>query len=281
MFGYLVAATKVLEDDELSRYKSVYCGLCRSLKRCFGQYARLTLNFDMTFLVLLLSSLYEPEEERGDNTCLRHPIEAHPYVMSELSDYAAHMNIAMAYLKCLDDWKDDKNITALAEAKTLRASYQLVKERYPRQCAAIESALEALSEIEKEGRKDPDAAAACFGQMMREIFVCRDDRWGDDLRNMADALGRFLYLLDAAMDLDDDAARGRYNPFLGYAGDPDNETRFRDILRMQLGECVYWFDRLPLVQDAALMKNILCVGLWSAYNQKYCGEEAGNGSGSV
>ena len=61
MFGYLVAATKVLEDNELKRYKSVYCGLCRSLKRCFGQSARLTLNFDMTFLVLLLASLYEPE----------------------------------------------------------------------------------------------------------------------------------------------------------------------------------------------------------------------------
>ena len=156
-----------------------------------------------------------------------------------------------------------------------------MKERYPRQCAAIESALDALSEIEKEGREDPDAAAACFGKMMREVFVCRDDRWGDDLRNMADALGRFLYLLDAAMDLDDDAARGRYNPFRSYAGDPENESRFRDILRMQLGDCIYWFDRLPLVQDAALMKNILCVGLWSAYNQKYCGEEAGNGSGSV
>ena len=68
MFGYLVAATKVLEDDELSRYKSVYCGLCRSLKRCFGQHARLTLNFDMTFLVLLLSSLYEPETGATDYT---------------------------------------------------------------------------------------------------------------------------------------------------------------------------------------------------------------------
>ena len=151
MFGYLVAATKVLEDDELSRYKSVYCGLCRSLKRCFGQHARLTLNFDMTFLVLLLSSLYEPEEERGDNTCLRHPIEAHPYVMSELSDYAANMNIAMAYLKCLDDWNDDRRLTAWAEARVLKADYDKVKETYPRQCGAIEKALHALSVLESGG----------------------------------------------------------------------------------------------------------------------------------
>jgi len=272
MFGYLVAATKVLNEDELGRYKSVYCGLCRSLNRCFGLSARLTLNFDMTFLVLLLSSLYEPAEEKGESTCLRHPIEAHPYVMSELSDYAAHMNIAMAYLKCLDDWKDDRRLTALAEAETLRAGYEAVKAKYPRQCDAIESALEKLSALEDEGKNDPDAAAACFGAMMREVFVYREDRWAEALRHMADALGRFLYLLDAAMDLEEDVKRGRYNPFRELAGRADNEERFRDILRMQLGECVFWFDMLPLVQDAGLMKNILCVGLWSAFNQKYQSE---------
>ena len=249
MFGNLVAATKVLEEDELQRYRAVYCGLCRSLKRCFGQTARLTLNYDMAFLVLVLSSLYEPEEETGEHTCARHPMQAQPYAMSELSDYAAHMNIAMAYLKCLDDWNDDRSVLALSEAKTLRPGYAAVKKKYPRQCDAIEAALRELSKLEADRRLDPDAAAASFGRMMREIFVYREDRWAEPLREMADALGRFLYLLDAALDLEEDAKRGRYNPFLNLRDDPGNEERFRDILRMHLGECVYWFDRLPLVQD--------------------------------
>ena len=281
MFGYLVAATNVLEAEELARYRSVYCGLCRSLRRCFGQTARLTLNYDMTFLVLLLSSLYEPEEEKGESACVRHPFEPQPFVMNEISDYAANMNLALAYLKCLDDWKDDRSLAAYAEARTLRAGYEAVKERLPRQCAAIEKALDELSRIEAGGREDPDAAAACFGALMREIFVYREDRWAGPLRNMADALGRFLYLLDAAMDLEEDAARGRYNPFHRFLGAADNEARFRDILRLQLGECVYWFDRLPLVADAGLLKNILCLGLWSAFNQKFKREEPANGSGSV
>ena len=151
MFGYLVAAAGVLEDDQRQRYQELYCGLCRSLERCFGHPARLTLNYDMTFLVLLLGSLYEPEEERGDQTCVRHPIEAHPYAMSELTDYAAHMNIAMAYLKCLDDWKDDRRVTAWAEARTLKAGYETVKAKYPRQCGAIEQALGELSALEDAG----------------------------------------------------------------------------------------------------------------------------------
>jgi hypothetical protein len=235
----------------------------------------------MAFLVLVLSSLYEPEEETGERSCARHPIEAQPYAMSELSDYAAHMNIAMAYLKCLDDWNDDRSLLALSEAKTLRPGYAAVKKKYPRQCDAIEDALRELSRLEADKREDPDAAAASFGRMMREIFVYREDRWAEPLREMADALGRFLYLLDAALDLEEDAKRGRYNPFLNLRDDPGNEERFRDILRMHLGECVYWFDRLPLVQDASLMKNILCVGLWSSFNQKYNSEGPENGSGSV
>ena len=85
---------------------------------------------------------------------------------------------------------------------------------------------------------------------------------------MAHALGRTVYLMDACMDLDRDAVTNSYNPFRRYYG-LDNEQRFRDILKMQLGECVYYFDKLPIVQDAMIIKNILCDGLWTQFNRKY------------
>ena len=65
MFGYLTARTDLLDDERAARYKACYCGLCRSLRRRSGLSAGLTLNYDMSFLVLLLSSLYEPEERSG------------------------------------------------------------------------------------------------------------------------------------------------------------------------------------------------------------------------
>ncbi len=58
MFGYLVGATELMREDELRRYKACYCGLCRALRERHGQRARLTLNYDMTLLILVLSSLY-------------------------------------------------------------------------------------------------------------------------------------------------------------------------------------------------------------------------------
>ena len=274
MFGYLVAASEVLDEEQKARYKACYCGLCRSLERCFGQSARLTLNYDISFLVLLLGSLYEPEEEKREKRCIRHPTEPQCFVTSEISDYAAHMNVALAYLKCLDNWQDERKLSALLEAKLLEADYKKACAAYPRQCEAMQKALADLSAIESEGLEAPDAAADCFGRLMEEIFVYKADRWEPCLRAMARALGRFIYLIDAVMDLEDDFKSGSYNPFKSCQGLEDNEERFRDILKMQLGECVYYFDKLPLVEDMGLMKNILCIGLWLQFNKKYRGKDS-------
>ena len=104
---------------------------------------------------------------------------------------------------------------------------------------------------------------------MAELMVWREDRWAPDLRALGRSLGRFLYVMDACMDLDADTRRNRYNPFRRWYGLPDNERRFRDILEMILGDCLRAFDRLPLVQDAPLLKNILCDGLWQQFDQNY------------
>ncbi|MBR1457488.1 MAG: hypothetical protein IJ594_10080 [Oscillospiraceae bacterium] len=282
MFGYLVAASGDLTQEQLARYKACYCGLCRSIKARHGQLARLSLTYDMTFLALLLNSLYEPEETCAEETCIAHPVKARPWWNSEVTDYAADMNVAMAYLKCLDDWEDDGNPAALAEAGLFKRAYAAVEERYPRQCAVIRGSLDALHALEKARCEDADAAADSFGRLMAEVLVYREDRWSDALRGLGMALGRFLYVMDACMDLNSDTIRGRYNPFRRFYGLPDNEQRFRDVLKMLLGEGLVYFDRLPLVQDVGLLQNILCAGLWAQFDEKY-GDKKGqaDGTGSV
>ena len=269
MFGYLVADTGALTEEQFARYRACYCGLCRSIRERHGQQAGLSLTYDMAFLVLLLSSLYEPEEREGEGTCMPHPVKARDYWQNEITAYAADLNTALAYLKCLDDWEDDGNLGALAEAKLLEKSFRETEANWPRQCEAIRRSLDALHALEKDRIEDADAAAASFGELMAELMIWREDRWAQDLRALGHSLGRFLYVMDACMDLDADTRRNRYNPFRRFYGLPDNERRFRDILEMILGECLYAFDRLPLVQDVPLLKNILCAGLWQQFDQKY------------
>ncbi len=268
MFGYLTARTDLLDDERTARYKACYCGLCRSLRSRRGLSAGLTLNFDMTFLVLLLSSLYEPEEDDGNDPCLVHPFSERDWFSSPITDYAADMNVALGYYKCLDNWQDDGSLLSVAEAGLLRRSFDRIKDEYPRQCRAIKSSLGTLAQIEQEGREAPDEAAAAFGSLMGELFVLRDDRWSAPLRSMGDALGRFLYIMDAATDLDADTFRNRYNPFRRRYG-LENEQYFREILQMLLGECLRHYDRLPLVKDKDLLDNILCAGVWAQFDKKY------------
>ena len=281
MVGYLIASASSLTEEERIRYKATYCGLCRTLKDRHGQISRLTLNYDMTFLILLLQSLYEPEEKSGVETCIAHPREKREWWRSEISDYAADMNVALAYLNRLDDWRDDGSVLALAELGILKKAYQETAEKYPRQCAAMEQSIMELSYLEKNGIEDPDAAAATFGHLLGSVFVWREDRWQEPLYRLGDSLGRFIYLLDAAVDLEKDAYKDSYNPFRKYYG-LDNEERFRDILKIFLADAVIQFDFLPLVKDVGLMKNILCSGLWTVFDEKFRLKRGNkNGSGSV
>ena len=282
MFGYLVAAPGELTEAELARYRACYCGLCRSIRQRHGQLARLSLTYDMSFLVLLLASLYEPEEQGGEDVCIAHPFKPRAWQSSEITAYAADMNVAMAYLKCLDDWEDDGSLPALAESRLLRVAYEKIQRDYPRQCAVIRESLDALHALERERIEDADAAADSFGRLMAEILVWREDRWSETLRALGHALGRFLYVMDACMDLDGDVLRTRYNPFRRCYGLDNNGQRFRDILKMILGEALTAFDRLPLVQDFGILQNILCAGLWAQFDRKY-GEKKGqaDGTGSV
>lgn len=273
MFGYLVADVTHLEPHQAQRYKAVYCGLCRTLRARHGLAAGLTLNYDLTFLILLLGSLYEPEEESGTEKCIRHPKEPHLWVKNEITDYAADLNVSLAYLKCLDNWSDEGSLAALAEGKLLKKTGEKCQALYPRQYEAMKSAMNRIWELEKSKVEDADAAADAFGDFMAEALIYREDRWSGALRAMGRALGRFIYVMDAVIDLDSDAVHGRYNPFRRNYG-LDNRQYFRDILKMLLSECVYYFDKLPLVQDAAILKNILCFGLWQQFEAKY-GEKKG------
>ena len=169
---------------------------------------------------------------------------------------------------------------ALAESRLFKAAYEQIEKRWPRQCGAIRRSLAELHALEKHRIEDADAAASAFGELMGEIFVLREDRWQEPLRQFGRALGRFLYVMDAVMDLNADAVRNRYNPFRRYYGLPDNARRFEDILKMLLGDCLFWFDKLPLVQDLGILQNILCEGLWTQFKKSYSKEES-DGTGPV
>ncbi|NCB73417.1 MAG: hypothetical protein EOM51_01540 [Clostridia bacterium] len=265
MFGYIAAVRDSLSETDMQRYKAVYCGLCRALKERHGQLGRMTLTYDMTFLILVLNSLYEPEMSNGEERCVVHPCKTHCWLSNEITNYAADMNVALAYLNQLDNWHDDKNVLSLLFASALRKRYRKISEQYPRQCAAMESCIRRLSELEKQGEQSPDAGAKLFGELMGELFTFREDRWTPALKAMAGSLGEFIYIMDAVIDLPKDVKRHRYNPLSHLKADGRSDAYFKDILTMLIGNCTMSFEKLPLVEDVSIMRNILYSGVWTRY----------------
>ncbi len=269
MFGYLVANEKLLTEEELLRYKSAYCGLCRAINRRHGLVSRAALSYDLTFLILLLSSLYDCESTSGKTGCLFHPFSRRDWFENEITSYAADINIVLAYYKALDNWNDDGSILSASFSSLISTSYKRICSEHPDKFSAVGDYMTELSAIEQKGSADPDAASDCFGGIMAEMLCLREDRWADTLRSARFALGKFLYIMDACIDLEDNYKKNSYNPFKDRFGAEDNRTFFYDLLTMFMGDCLKHIDYLPLVNDISIIRKILCFGAWSSFYRKY------------
>lgn len=265
MFGYVAANGAELDKEQKKRYGAVYCGICRQIRESGSNLSRMALSYDMAFLALLLMSLYEPEETGGNHACALHPFRR--YTDNEYIAYAADMNIALGYYNCMDDYHDDGKLAAKAAAKIFAKPLPRIRQRYPRQCKAIEECIEKLSRLEQENCQNPDECAACFGELMGELLVYQEDRWAQHLRQMGMALGRFIYLADAAVDYRKDRKKNRYNPFLAL-GMKEDWDAWEEYLVLAMGRCAEHYEQLPLVQDKKLMDNILYSGIWLEYRRR-------------
>ena len=200
MFGYVTVCEPELKMKDFRRYKAYYCGLCQTLKERYGSLGQLTLTYDMTFAIILLTSLYEKEVEGESHRCKVHPVKKQNMLRNEFSEYAADMNLILAYYHLKDDWQDEKKAGALLGMKALRKRAEKVVKQYPRQSKVIQRELKALARLEAEDSQDLDATAGCFGKLMEELFIYKKDMWEESLRAMGFYLGKFIYLMDAYED---------------------------------------------------------------------------------
>ena len=265
MFGYVVVNKGEMKFKEFDVYRSYYCGLCRALKDGYGMLGQMSLTYDMTFLVMLLSSLYEPEMKKGMTRCIAHPFEKHPTCSNEFSAYGADMNVLFSYYKCLDDWKDDGKLLKLAYSRLMKKAYLKIGSQYKEKVKRMDALMREFSQKEQENIEDIDKMAGLFGELMAEMFAVRKDEWEDNLRRLGGCLGKFIYLLDAYEDLEEDMKSGRYNPLKSRCENPDFEEEIQTILTMMMAGCCEEFEKLPIIDHVEILRNILYSGVWYRY----------------
>ena len=265
MFGYVLINKEELKFKEYDVYKSYYCGLCQTLNNRSGRFAQLTLNYDMTFLQLLLKGLYEPKTKLENFRCKIHPFKKSIKRRNEITDYIADMNLFLAYLNCIDDWEDEKKLSRKIYTIIVKNKVKKIKKQYPEKTAKLETILKKSSEYEKKKEHDIDKISSYSGELMSELFLYKEDEWKQTLSRMGFFLGKYIYIIDAYEDIEKDLKKGNYNPFSEIYQNEDFDDFVNQILTMMISECAREFEELPIIEDVDILRNILYSGVWAKF----------------
>ena len=235
MFGYVRPSVQDLPEGELDRFRTMYCGLCHTLSRRYGQAARFILNYDFTYLAILLSDRTAGKEKAG--RCYTSPIRKRPYLESTAAmELAADESVILAYWQLRDGVEDHAWAAGLkyrAGARLLESAYRKAAAFQPAFDQAVRRQLQMLSALEKEKDPSMDKAADTFAVLLSSAAEGVEEPVRRRvLEQILYHLGRWVYLIDAADDLKKDAESGNYNPVaLRYglkdgAWDPESRHAF-------------------------------------------------------
>ena len=265
MFGYVRVNSPELKVKEYEFYRGTYCGLCRSMGKCTGQCSRMALSYDFAFLALTRIVFLKEAVSFEQKRCIAHPLKKRNSMKHNDSlAYCAGAAALLNYHKVRDDLADEKGF------KRLRARFLLPFMAHSRKKALkaglgeldtkIADGLQRLSELEQSGAAGVDAPASLFGNILGDIMAFGLE--GAEAR-IADALGKavgkWIYIADALDDWQEDAQKGRYNPFLTlYEGKEPTESDMESIriaLKNELYEAEAAVDLIEF--ESAEIKNIV------------------------
>lgn len=265
MFGYIVVNKPELKIKDFEKYQQYYCGLCQSLKKAHGKKSQFTLNNDLTFVGILLTGLYEPAETVKKIRCPIHPVHAKLVRTNTCLDYASDMTIVLTYYKLDDDIKDENSLKSKIFQSILHKEFIRVKKKYPEKVDTILQQLDKIHQLEKENSMDLDLISGCFGHVMAEIMVYQNDIFKDDLYNMGYYLGKFIYLIDAFEDVEEDIKKNNYNPLKDRFKNHDFLEYSYNILEMMISKSSFYFEKLPIIENVDILKNIIYSGIWTKF----------------
>lgn len=274
MFGYVTPCKMELKVKDYEKFKGYYCGLCLSIKNLFGNLPRMTLNYDMTFLAILLDSLNEDKINFKKSNCIAHPLKRNIKIINNKPlDYAAFCNIALSYYKLLDNFNDNNSKSSKLLSSILKGYMKKYTNKNFQLLNYMKNKLTLLNEIEKSNKKiNIDEVSHIFADLTAYI-ICNyynEVDFKEPLYWLGYHLGRFIYLIDAYDDLKKDMETNNFNPInkaFNEKNIPYNlfieqiRDRIEFNLTLSAESCFSSLQALPIKKNEELLNNILQLGL--------------------
>lgn len=229
MFGYIRTDVPNLYMKDNVLYKSLYCGMCKAIRKSTCTRAKFALTYDIALFSALYHNILGVDVTIKKQHCMAHPFTKRPMtVVDELSLRLGALNTLLAYNKILDNIQDENKGRF---AKTLfKKAYKKAAKKEPLLDEVIKKNIAKLSEIEKNKTPSIDIAADSFGVMTDECSkIILGDKYTPAVSELFYLLGKWIYLTDALDDFDKDKLKKRYNPIvLEYADAKD----FNELLAL-------------------------------------------------
>ena len=273
MFGYIRILQPELKIKEYQCYRGIYCGLCRHMGKCTGQCSRLTLRYDAAAMVCLRMAARGTHPIFTERRCFLHPLTKAPVLAPCEENQAVSCIMAvLAYYKCRDDIADERGLSrlgALAVYPYFAYLRHRAKKRAPEIDAIAARGMQAFARAEKESNGSADLPANAFGELMGEL-LSYDTEGGVHavLHELGKALGRWVYLIDAAEDYALDVKKGRFNALHALYGAAAMTDAQRDALdtalTLELDDALAAADLIDFDEREdlrAVIYNILCLGM--------------------
>lgn len=284
LFGTITPLTEELRVREYTEYRSVYCGLCKELKRRYGFFARLLLNYDLVLVALLADGLSGEDGGTRPERCIVNPVRPRPTAGESAGlALAADSLLLLSWHKLRDNLHDEKlgkKLLCAAALPFYHFHYRRAAQHRPELSAAIAAAIEKQSALEAAGCTSPDEAAAPTGEMLSALFAdCAEGADRPAAARLGMFLGQIIYLLDAADDFDEDAASGSYNVY-HTAGIPRDEALrlAKEQCNMRAGEATLCYHLLAMRRYREIFDNVMYLGLPKAIAAAGCPKKKDNPS---
>ena len=279
MFGYIKIQRSELRVRELDCYRATYCGLCHAMGKTCGRSFCGTLSYDFAFLGVMRMALTGGVPEFETRRCIAHPFRKRMAVKTNESlVYCSAAAALLGYGKCRDDISDEKGgarIKARLALPYFASARKRALKKMPELVELDDKVSRGLASMSELETKDPekvssDALGELFGGIMGDILSFGLEG-GNRIaaKKFGEAMGRWLYVMDAVDDYEDDLKKGRFNPFVIFWKDSGGFTDERCELieaamtaylleaeraldLMELGGCREFFE---------IIRNVLYLGM--------------------
>ena len=286
MLGYVIPDKAELKVREYEVYTGYYCGVCKYIGKTYGQLPRMVLSFDAAFIALLLASVDPAPDQPVQEHCVTHHIKYKTVIRNRAIEYAGDLMLILAWFKLLDDAQDEGKASAKAGLTAFRPIWRKLEKKHPCLCRKIGEELDALNQLEKENCPSIDRVAEGFAKVMDAIFRDGSTKlYGPERTDLHETfaklgyhLGKWIYLIDAADDIEENLETGVYNPLLyryeyrgaaGDGGEGESPEEFRKRIDESLRFNLYQYlaviseslESLDIHKNFGIIENVVYFGL--------------------